>query len=482
MKQVRYSTATLLLLAVNFPLAVLAFGLLFIDYQRELERTFDLRRTVLQNEAALIGQAFTLLGTTQEQRTLEKFITRVCSKDEACRKRGHEVEVVQNGNVFQSHCLPKSGAQDGLPTLTLSSPLPPADESESNPLQRLEGRFRSEGLSVTVVESIKPLRSGVLREVFSHFGGLLVVAALAGLITDVAILRLIGRPTADLSNTVQRIAKRIYDPPTGGFASRELNELLIHIQQMANALEKADQEHALNMQRAMRIQTHLLPSETTVEGLEFSALYQPAAQVAGDTYDILPLADGSSLIFVADVVGHGVAAAMSASILKMLVESCADGLIDPGAIICRVNARLPKYLHKEEFATMVIARWQPDQKRFTVASAGHEPTWIITDGELRALEATGLPLGVDPDACWETNEIKFSTGDLILFSTDGLAEAHNTDGVMLGRDHVARLLKNHIDQSPAAIITAIEVELRRHLDDFPMQDDNTVIAIRCKES
>lgn len=94
------------------------------------------------------------------------------------------------------------------------------------------------------------------------------------------------------------------------------------------------------MARAERIQQHLLPHDLNSPGLRVTHLFQPADTIAGDFFDRIELPNGDVVFCVADVTGHGVAAALTASMLKSLLSNAAEDFSDPAEILASVNNRL----------------------------------------------------------------------------------------------------------------------------------------------
>ncbi len=151
-------------------------------------------------------------------------------------------------------------------------------------------------------------------------------------------------------------------------------------------------------------------------GLAFACLYQPAEDVAGDYYDISTLPDGSCLICVADVTGHGVPAALSAMMLKAYLEhACEHHNTDPGEILRFLNYRLAVVAQTDNFATMCIVVIDASRRCLRYASAGHETGLLLRgDGQVRELKSTGLVLGILEDTNWTTRSLEIVPGDRLL--------------------------------------------------------------------
>ncbi len=454
-------TTTLLLLSVNVPLAVLVGVLLVSDYRREMKRATDVRRVVLSNEAALIGTAILKLSEPSDQATIQEFLESSCAETAGPHTPGHWIDVQWNGRMLHNH------------TASIS-------QGVSSNHDTISGRFASESLKVEVTERGADIRQSVRGEVLMHVSVLLALASLAALIVDFVLVYLIARPTQRLAEAVKNLEANQFEIKPETFRSRELNELSTAITSMADSLRHAQTDHQIAMKRARRIQSHLLPSDVDIPGLAFASHFQPAEDVAGDIYGVMKLREGSWLLYIADLVGHGIPAAISAAVVKMLIESAASVTTDPGEILNRVNHMLPRYLSDGEFATAAILRWRPDTATMTFASAGHEPVLLATQRCLTMLDATGIPLGIDPTFCWSTTEHHLVPGDRLLLATDGFAEAHNADDLEFGRARLTELFNNSHADSIHELVDRLVRELVTHRAAAPVEDDVTFLVAECQ--
>jgi serine phosphatase RsbU (regulator of sigma subunit) len=190
---------------------------------------------------------------------------------------------------------------------------------------------------------------------------------------------------------------------------------------------------------ARRMQQQLLAnSEKHPSGFNVDAVYRPAREVGGDFYRSVALGDGSLLVIVGDVSGKGLDAAM---LVAMILGSLANETH-------RSPASLLSYLNRAVlgrtaggFITACCARFHPDG-RVVIANAGHIAPYVA--GHEVQLE-NGLPLGISAEACYTETEI--STNKTVTFISDGVVEARNAKGELLGFERMAALTSE-----PAAAI------------------------------
>ncbi len=461
-----YPTVTLLLFAVNVPLAVLVALLLVTDYRREMRRATDARRITLSDEASVIGNALLRLSEPDDATAITTFLESSCAETAGPDTPGHWIDVRWNGKRLHTHTGPDSEQNT---------------EPEIGRVQdAIVGRFSAGDLQVAVTERAAEIRRSARGETFMHLSGILGLASLAAIIVDVVLVRLIANPTKRLTATVEQLQSNEFQMEPLSFRSRELNDLSFQIAKMAESLRHAEADRSGAMRRARDIQNHLLPQRICVPGLAFATHFQPAEDVAGDIYGVMQMRDKSWLIYIADLVGHGIPAAISAAVLKMVIDSAASAATDPGHIMNRVNRILPQYLSDSEFATAAILRWVPDRAELSSASAGHEPILLMTQQRLVTLDATGIPLGIDPSACWTTSHHNLVPGDRLLLATDGVAETHDPNEQQFGRSRLSEMFSNSYSRDIEEFVAHLETEIASHRATAPIEDDVTFLIAECR--
>lgn len=197
---------------------------------------------------------------------------------------------------------------------------------------------------------------------------------------------------------------------------------------------------------ALTLQHRLLPAIPEVEGLDVAAAYVPSArsaEVGGDWFDVLPLADGSLGLAVGDVVGHDMRAAAAMGQLRSLLRSAAWEGNSPTAVIARVDT-LVRGLDIADIATCVYARWQSadDAVLVTYARAGHPPPLLrLPGGQVRVLDGGATtPLGVGPISdSVRDGAVSVPRGASLVLYTDGLVERRDR-GLRWGIDELIRAL------------------------------------------
>jgi phosphoserine phosphatase RsbU/P len=251
---------------------------------------------------------------------------------------------------------------------------------------------------------------------------------------------------------------------------------------LARARRNEEQLLSLNkeMEIARSIQSQLLPPAASVPGLLTASRYVPASSVAGDFYDFLAR-DSALGVLIADVSGHGVPAALSASMVKVAVRSQAERAGDPATVLRGMNSILCGNLHGQ-FVSAAYLFLNPAQRTLQYAGAGHPPLliWRSRPRHVEILEENGLLLGIMPDACYTEITAPLERGDRCVLYTDGLLEATCPAGEEFGSERLQRFLAENSSLSASAFCDAL---VERLIDwrglAGPQQDDLTIVAIDC---
>lgn len=219
---------------------------------------------------------------------------------------------------------------------------------------------------------------------------------------------------------------------------------------------------------AREIQQSILPrAMPDLPGLRFDAGYVPATSVGGDMYSFLSSESGAGVL-VADVAGHGVPAALIASMVKIAVSSQARLAGDPAALIAELNAILRRDVRRA-FVTATYL-WIDGQSA-TVCNAGHPPPLLYRDGAFLELGAPGVLLGRFADARYTAVATDLQPGDRIVAYTDGIPEARNAREEQFGEERLRELVRT--GASAQRVLNAVQ-EWRAKSDDA---DDLTIVTV-----
>ena len=181
------------------------------------------------------------------------------------------------------------------------------------------------------------------------------------------------------------------------------------------------------MRAATRIQSSILPrTKPEMRSFHLAVRYAPMTAVAGDFYDFLVIRPGCLGIVVADVTGHGVPAALVASMVKVAVSAHTDVGAEPGKVIAGLNSTLCRHA-QGQYASAVYVALDQARRVGCYSAAGHPPLllWHRTARTLLEFNEGGLLLRVRPSEEYAQTEFTLEAGDRLLVYTDGLVEAVN---------------------------------------------------------
>jgi sigma-B regulation protein RsbU (phosphoserine phosphatase) len=201
------------------------------------------------------------------------------------------------------------------------------------------------------------------------------------------------------------------------------------------------------MRAATQIQSSILPSTSPEAGsFNLAVRYAPMTAVAGDFYDFLLFRAGCLGIVVADVTGHGVPAALVASMVKVAVSAHMDVGAEPGKVMAGLNSTLCRQA-QGQYATAVYVFLDQARRVGCYSAAGHPPLllWHRANRTLLELNARGLLLGVRPSEEYAQTEFTLEAGDRLLVYTDGLVEAVNARGEAFGEAQLGEFIATHQD-------------------------------------
>jgi sigma-B regulation protein RsbU (phosphoserine phosphatase) len=447
--------------------------LLVFEYRDDMNRAVLEREAGLADEAIAVHQAVSHLSVNHSAKSAQDFITQVCDKMQRTHSPRHAILVQRGKDTLHS-------SADGAMTADAVSELLSAFRRGIFRVQlqgnlTVLGGYEDNGTVVIVTELATNLRRSARREVLWQMGMLAILALTAAVIMGIVLWRLIRSPLQRMSATVDTIACGRFGMMLESPVGRELQDLTRSFNTMSAVLATNERRRHREMQRTREIQQHLLPVSISVPGLSIACEYHPAEDLAGDYYDFIPLRNGSWLMVIADVTGHGIAAAMAATILKALLLCEADNNTAGHEILGRVNRRLVSLLPTGLFVTVLLAVWHPDTRSLNYVNAGHPPglLWNARVG-FRELASSALPAGL-LQTDYDAREISVEADDRLIFVTDGLIEAASPAGMMFGMDRLKQVITNHPTATAPELLNEILTAVRTFCGDCFMQDDLTLL-------
>ena len=239
------------------------------------------------------------------------------------------------------------------------------------------------------------------------------------------------------------------------------------------------------LETARKIQLSILPSGIPkIEGLDIAARYVPMTSVAGDFYDFIVVDENHIGILVADVSGHGMPAALIASMLKIALSTQWAHAADPARVLLGLNQVLCGKF-QEHFVTAAYLFLDMEKRTLTYAGAGHPPLllWNGSPKGVRDVVENGLFLGKFPFATYSSVELPLKAGDRALLYTDGISETTNPAGVEFGTDCLRQFLETERSTSADQFADRLLEELSGWSDRGlaeELDDDITMVIIQVR--
>jgi sigma-B regulation protein RsbU (phosphoserine phosphatase) len=248
-------------------------------------------------------------------------------------------------------------------------------------------------------------------------------------------------------------------------------------------LEEAYRELDRELKTVARLQRALLPAKIpVVPRMDLTAYYQPASRAGGDYYDFFELPAGRWGLFIADVSGHGTAAAVMMAVTHCIANTYPGPAESPAKLLKYLNRHLSvQYSSRiETFVTAFYAVYDPKSRRLIYSSAGHNPPRLKrcnSEGVIPLDKVNGLPLGVLEEAEFAEASFFLQFADQLVLYTDGITETHNPAGELFGEYRIDSVLKE-CGMDSAELMQTLVSRVKEFAEGVPPHDDQTIVILR----
>lgn len=262
----------------------------------------------------------------------------------------------------------------------------------------------------------------------------------------------------------------------------ELEALNVLAGQASQAIENArrfDRERSVARSMQEGLLRVVLPP---MPGCDIGAVYEAAdgeADIGGDLYDVIDLADGTFGVVVGDVSGKGATAAAQTAMVKYMLRAFAQQESTPESVMFQLNNALVRELPEDRFITLMYAVFDPADRSCCVAIAGHPPPLIYraSSGEVDEIKVGGGIMGIFEDVKFEQVSAHISIDDVFVAYTDGLVEARAGEE-LYEIDRVKASLAAHSQSGSAKQIARFMYEDARRFG--RITDDTVILALACR--
>lgn len=239
---------------------------------------------------------------------------------------------------------------------------------------------------------------------------------------------------------------------------------------------------ALEREQARAVQQSLLPLGTLVHpDYEIACRYAPLAEVGGDFADYFTLPDGKAGIYLGDVVGKGLPAAMYGALVMGMLRGIHKTGTDTAAVLALLNKRLVVRPVPAHYCSTIYAVYDPSSRRLSFSNAGLPYPVLSSPEAVVTLANGGIPSGMFPGSAYESQSVELAPGDTVLFATDGLHEIRNAEREDFSWDQLGKIWRRSRRWSAEKSLDALFDELHVFSSGAPRHDDITAVVLKIPE-
>jgi sigma-B regulation protein RsbU (phosphoserine phosphatase) len=344
----------------------------------------------------------------------------------------------------------------------------------------------------------------LLRYFFERFtdkGPLVILALIAGLFVLTILVSLaIG---ATLARSITRSVHDIYagakSIQAGNFDFRIRNRDRDQLDAMAESFNRMSasivglmkevsvkERLEKEIEIAKEVQRQLFPQQLPpTKNLELAASCMPARQVSGDYYDFLPAGDTELDIVVGDISGKGISAALMMASIQASIRSKLKGPVQPekqtqrmSEAVAEVNRQIYNRSSPETYSTLILNHFNSQTRRLSYCNAGHHPPLVFSDGEVSDLTTGGTVVGLFENWNYESGEVELKPGDLVVYFTDGVVEAEDSEGEQFGTERLIDLIRSDTFLTAHDIQSLILEQVFEWSGSEEQADDITVVCLK----
>jgi len=262
------------------------------------------------------------------------------------------------------------------------------------------------------------------------------------------------------------------------------NNLSIAIVNARLYQERVDREKQFEREILMArdVQRSMIPATAPhLKGFEIAARLEPALNLSGDFYDYVTLSDKRMVMMIGDIAGKGLRAAMGMAAARSILRSVSRRAHGPSRALRDANLRIHRDLGSQLLLTLVYGVLDAETRTLQYCNAGHNPPLLVSaNGKWRALKTGGLLMGVFDKQQFKSETIHLERGDLLLFYTDGLPEAHTPlpERVEYSEQRILDFLIRNRNLKASTLVDKLLRDVNNFTNSAHQHDDLTLLAIR----
>lgn len=256
--------------------------------------------------------------------------------------------------------------------------------------------------------------------------------------------------------------------------SEELSRAYEELQRRTDAFQR-------ELAMARKVQSTFIPQDKDYPNrpeLSFAGYYEAMADVGGDLYDIVRIGKNAYGIIIADVSGHGVAAALVTALVKVAFRTRMAYGVGTDEVCRSVNAAIYEILGGgERYVTAFIATLNLETGMLEYTNAAHHPAILVRQGVGIKLDTDGSFMGIFETPIFSRGSIELIPGDRLVLYTDGIVESRNFLGQEYGTERLEAVIKVIKSVPPAEIVESLVADMDSFTMGAPAHDDRAFLCM-----
>lgn len=325
--------------------------------------------------------------------------------------------------------------------------------------------------------------------------GMETVARMQAMAPCVAIVVLTGLDDPDFADRVLEAGAQDYLTKTmemGGLLHRSIRYALTRMaaqlerQELLDRLTREQERLREELAGALQMQLALLPSAATLDdlfrrhGLRLEGMMEPSSTLGGDAWGCFSITETRLGLFIFDIAGHGISAALNAFRLHALIEDHDQSRDDPAVFLQKLNLALRPLLPRGCYSTMFYGVIDTASHCLTWAGAAAPPPILVRNGDATLLDTRGLPLGLHERAQYRNRVCPFLPGDNLFLYSDAMTEAAcPPEEGFFGEENLANLVARVLGagQTSSAALSTLVCQFMERITP-PLADDLTAVLVQ----
>ncbi len=261
---------------------------------------------------------------------------------------------------------------------------------------------------------------------------------------------------------------------------RRVSSRTAALERTISAKEQIESELKIAHEIQMQSIPAIFPPFPDRDDLDIYAILQPAREVGGDFYDFFFLDDTRICLFIGDVSGKGVPAALFVSAVKTLTKATTKLTHHPATLLTMVNQELVPGNESCTFVTLFFGILNLSNGELIYTNAGHNaPLLLRSDGTAEYFpESNSTIVGIDAEARYRESTVMLSPGEIIFLYTDGITEASSSDEELFTEERLEREITAFPRNSMESLVKSMQERIERFSEGMPQTDDITILALR----